>query len=111
MIRILLVDDDEDHAFQLNRFLAQRGCLTTRAEPNLNAIDLLRNAVPGWDLVILVLTDRLRPWLRILYNLQQAAAQDKLFQKPLFLCVSRLRWTFEFELQIEQMGARYACED
>ena len=110
MTTVLLIDDNADHAEHLGLPLAQRGLSVVRAADFGDAIGKLRNRALIYDLVILIMADRSRPWLTFLRNLQQAGRQEAFFEVPLFLCVSRLHLGPEFQLQIERTGARYAFE-
>jgi ActR/RegA family two-component response regulator len=111
MPRVLLIDEDGGHAEQLGRKLAERGLTVIRAAGSGAAIAQLRNRESVCDLVILCMTDRSRPWLEILRNLQHARLQSGFAELPLFLCVSRLPLGIDVQLQIERAGARYASEE
>jgi ActR/RegA family two-component response regulator len=111
MIRLLLVDDDDGHAERLGRELALRGLTVIRAADAEEAIKQLRNNASVCDLVILCIADRVRPWLTFLHALQEATWQAGFLETPLFLCVSRVELGLEFQLRVERMGARFACEE
>ena len=111
MAKVLLIDDDGDHAEQLGRGLAERRLTVTRAADGEAAIAQLRNRehavrprdpLHGWSF---------SPWLEVLRTLQHAGWQAGFREAPLFLCVSRLQLGIDFQLQIERMGARYAYEE
>lgn len=111
MAKVLLIDDDGDHAEQLARGLAERRLTVTRAADGEAAIAQLRNREQPCDLVILCMARRSVPWLEVLRTLQHAGWQAGFREAPLFLCVSRLQRGIDFQLQIERMGARYADEE
>jgi DNA-binding response OmpR family regulator len=111
MPRVLLVDNDRDHAEQLGRELAERRLTVIRTGDSGAAIAQLRSREHLCDLVILCMAGRSRPWLEVLRDLQQASHQAGLREVPLFLCASRQQFGVDFQLQIERMGARYACEE
>jgi len=110
MIRALLIDDDRNHAEGLERALNQRGLITSCTASILEAVRRLQCREASIDLVVVVIADRWHPWLEILHQLQQAAWQVGIGEFPLFLCVSRLNFGTQFQLQIERMGARLVIE-
>lgn len=110
MNRLLLIDDDGAHAERLGIILAQRGLAVIRAADAGDAVKTLRTGAHVCEIVILVIADPSRPWLTTLENLQEAARQRAYLDVPLFLCVSKRELGVEFQLRIERMGARYACE-
>jgi hypothetical protein len=111
MTRVLLIDENADHARQLGSELAQRQLTVVREADVVDAVRNLRKSAIVYDFVILIMADRSRPWLRALHGLQQAGQQKGFFELPLFLCVSRLHLACEFQVQIERMGARYVFEE
>jgi len=111
MLKILLIDEDGEHAEQFGHELARRRLDVIRAIDCGEALARLRNREHICDIVILSMTGRSRPWLEVLRDLQQAGHQAGLHEVPLFLCVSKLRLEIDFQLKIERMGARYACEE
>jgi len=111
MLSVLLIDDDDDHAGRLDKVLAERGFIVTRAADCGQAIATLRNRTTTCDLVILSMAGRSRPWLTVLRDLQEAGRQAGFLEAPQFLCVSRLHLGVDMQLQIERMGARYVCEE
>jgi hypothetical protein len=110
MLNILLIDNG-DHAEQFGRELAQRRLAVIRAADCGEAITRLRNREQICDIVILTMTGRSQAWLTALHDLQQAGLQSGFLEVPLFLCTSRQQFGADFQLQIERMGARYACEE
>ena len=110
MTRVLLIDENADHAQQLGLVLAQRGLTVVRAADIEESIRNLRKPGLIYDLVILIMADRSRPWLKVLHKFQQACLQAAFLETPLFLCVAKLQFGPEFQLQIEQRGARYVFE-
>lgn len=111
MNRLLLIDDDSDHAEQLGIILAQRRIAVTRVADIAEAIQKLRAGARAWEIVVLVFGDYSRPWFSVLHNLQEAAWHGALPEVPLFLCVSRRDLGIDFDLRIERMGARYVYEE
>jgi DNA-binding NtrC family response regulator len=111
MLKVLLIDEDGDHAEQFGRELAQRRLAVIRAAHCGEAVARLRNREHICDIVILSMTGRSRAWLAALNDLQQAGLQAGFLEVPLFLCTSRQQFGVDFQLQIERMGARYACEE
>jgi DNA-binding response OmpR family regulator len=107
---VLLIDEDGDHAEQLGQRLAERSLTVIHAADSRAAIAQLRNQEYLCDLVILSMAHRSRPWLTALRELQEAGRQAEFLEVPQFLCVSRLHLGVDLQLQIERMGARYACE-
>ena len=110
MFSVLLVDDDGDHAKELGRALTRRGVAVLRAANSRETIARLRNRAHVCDIVILCLADRKRPWLAVFHDLLQASREAGFSETPRFLCVSRIQFGSEFQLQIERMGARYVYE-
>jgi DNA-binding response OmpR family regulator len=111
MLNVLLIDEDGDHAQQLGRRLAERRLTVIRTADSGAAIAQLRNREHLCDLVILCMAGRSDPWLEVLRDLQHAGWQAGSREVALFLCVSRLHFGIDFQLQIERMGARYASEE
>ena|ERR1039458_3398442 len=111
MFSALLIDEDRDHADHLERELTRCGLTLVYAATIQNAMRKLNRRVVSVDFVLLVMSGRSGPWLEILHELQQAAWQAGISEGPLFLCISRLRFEADFQLKIEQMGARYAFEE
>lgn len=111
MTMALLIDQDDDHAEQLGMTLSMRGLTVVRAVDIEGAINKLRSNAQILEIVILVIDDPARPWLSILSDLRESAQQRAFLEKPVFLCVSRRELGINFQLRIERMGARYACEE
>jgi DNA-binding response OmpR family regulator len=111
MTSVLLIDDDAAHAERVGIMLAQRGLAVTRVADIGEAIKSLQARARAWEIVVLVIGDQYRPWFSVLNNLQEAAWHGALPEVPLFLCVSKRELGAEFQLRIERMGARYACEE
>jgi hypothetical protein len=111
MITALLIDEDGDHAEKFGRELARHALAVVRADNCREAVARLRNREHICDIVILSMTGRTRAWLAALHDLQQAGRQAGFHEVPLFLCTSRQQFGVDFQLQIERMGARYACEE
>ncbi len=110
MTRVLLIDDNADHAEQAGIILARRGLAVTRVTNIADAIDRLQAGARTWEIVMLVVDDLARPWTTLLNSLQEAAWQRAMPEVPLFLCVSKRDLGADFQLRIERMGAHYACE-
>jgi ActR/RegA family two-component response regulator len=108
--RVLLIDEDCQHAEQLSGQLQRRGVMVSLAKDVLEAEKQLRRTIHAYEVVILILADRSKPWLSILRRMLEASRQRELPIGPLFLCVSRIAREAEFQLQIEGMGARYVLE-
>jgi len=111
MNSVLLIDDDGAHAERLGTILAQRGLAVIRAADAAGAVKTLQTNPHICEIVILVVAEVSRPWLTILCDLQEAARQQAFLEGPLFLCLSKRELGAEFQLRIERMGARYACEE
>jgi len=110
MIKALLIDEDRAHAECLERVISRRGLVTSWTASVREAVGRLQRREASFDLVVLSIADRSHTWIEILNELQQAAWQAGISEFPLFLCVSRLRFGTEFQLQIERMGARLVHE-
>lgn len=110
MIKALLIDDDPTHAKYLERSINRRGVATIWTNSVREAIARLRGREASFDLVVLSIGERSHHWIEILHALQQAAWQTGVSEFPIFFCVSRLSLGVEFQLQIEQMGARLVHE-
>lgn len=111
MADILLIDSDGEHAFQVGNVLAQRGLTVTRVADIDKAINCLHARVRAWEIVVLVIDGHSRPWSAFLNSLQETAWQRAMPEVPLFLCVAKRDMGADFQLRIERMGARYACEE
>ena len=111
MPRVLLIDDDHDHASQLDHALRERGFIVTCVADGGEASAMLRNRTTTCDLVILTMAHRSGAWLTALRDLQEGCTQAGFLEVPQFLCVSRFHLGADLQLQIERMGARYACEE
>lgn len=111
MSRLLLVDDDSDHAERLGIILTQRGFAVTRVAEIGEAIKRLQAGAYTWEIAVLVIGDHSRPWFTVLHKLQEAAWHGAMPEVPLFLCVSKQDLGTDFQLRIERMGAHYACEE
>ena len=111
MRRVLLIDDDEDHAGLLGHALRERGFIVTRVANSEQAATTLRSRTTTCDLLILSIAHRSRAWLTALFDLQEGCTQAGFLEVPQFLCVSRLHLGVDMQLQIERMGARYVCEE
>lgn len=111
MNRLLLIDDGSDYAERLGIILAQRGFPVTRVADIGEAIKRLQAGACAWEIVVLVIGDHSRPWFTVLQNLQEAAWHGAMPEVPFFLCVSKRDLGTDFQLRIERMGARYACEE
>lgn len=111
MIRALLIDDDRDHALNIEEELNQRKVITNCVASISEAIGVLKRRAALFDLVILSIADRSQPWVETLHDLQQAAWQSGIGARPFFFCISRFHFDHEFQLQIERLGARLAFEE
>ena len=110
MTKVLIIDDDRNRAERLERELNQRRAATIYSATVREAVRKLKSRTASIDLVILSISDRSQPWLEILHTLQEASWQPGIGDFPLFLCISRLYFVADFQLQIERMGARYVTE-
>ena len=111
MNRLLLVDDDSDHAGRFGIILAQRGFAVTRVAEIGEAIKRLQAGAHAWEIVVLIIGDLSMSWLTALHNMQEAAWHGAMPEVPFFLCVSKRELGTDFQLRIERIGARYACEE
>jgi DNA-binding response OmpR family regulator len=110
MANLLLIDHDNAHAEQFGIILTQRGFAVTRVAEISEAIKRLQAGAHAWEIAVLVIGDHSRPWFTVLHHLQEAAWQGAMPEVPFFLCVSKQDLGVDFQLRIERMGARYACE-
>lgn len=110
MSNILLIDRDQTHAQLLEQELNRRGLIVFRIATIRDGAQMLKSRAVSIDLVVLAIADFSQPWLEILYGLQQAAWHAGICEFPLFLCASRVDFGTEFQLKVEQMGARLAIE-
>jgi len=111
MTRVLLIDNDDAHAGEVSAAFARRGLITIRVSNHVEAINKGLLSAHVCEIVVLVMTDLSHPWLTILSSLQDATQQGSFMELPLFLCVSKRELAADFQLRIERMGARYACEE
>jgi CheY-like chemotaxis protein len=110
MPRVLLVDIDKQHAERIRGSLVFRAReVDVFADPK-EAAARLQQARADYQVVILNVSNVLMPWINILANLQAACFQSGVFPSPLILCTSTIKQSFEFQLRIERMGARYVYE-
>jgi hypothetical protein len=110
MYDTLVIDADSAHAENLIRRLQSRKLRMELVPSSAEATQRLCYHTPGYDLVILNVSDVAQPWLRILDGLQETCRQAGGHSKPLFLCVSNRQHDPHFELEIERRGGRYAYE-
>lgn len=101
---ILLVDSDNNHAQHLTQLLQWRGLFIEQCHEVRNAVRRLRQQAGRYALVIVNISDSSRPWELMLHDLQEAAAQARHHQGPLFLGISRTRKSLHFQLMLERRG-------
>lgn len=104
MYRALIIDHDLLHAERLIQELPALGLRPELVQTPAEAI--VRLLASRYDLVIINISERSRPWLSILDELHEARHEAP----PLFLCVSNHQLDPHFELAIESKGARYVFE-
>ncbi len=111
MIKLLLIDADLVHARELSALLAHRGIVIQHVLKCTDGAAALRQSLPQHDLVVVDLSERSHPWLTFLRKLRQALRNPTAGCGPLFLCISGLQWSVDFQILIERSGARYAFEE
>jgi DNA-binding response OmpR family regulator len=110
MSKVLLVDTDQTHAERIRGSLVFRAREVDVLPDPEQATTRLRRTSTDYEVVILNVSNGFMPWISILAKLQAACFQSGIYPSPLFLCTSTTKQSFEFELRIERMGARYVYE-
>lgn len=110
MPRVLLVDTDQRHAECVRGVLGFHGIEVDTYQDPEQAVARLRRSGNDYDVVILNVSNTSSPWVSILARLHAALHESGASPAPLLLCTSTTKQSPEFELLIERMGARYACE-
>jgi hypothetical protein len=108
---ILLVDSDAIHARRFVQCLHGRGVLIEECQSPGDALNTLGRRADCYDLVVVNISDSSKPWERIIYELQEASAQSRRQEGPLFLCISCCRKPPQMQLMLERKGARVAYEE
>jgi ActR/RegA family two-component response regulator len=109
MYRVLLVDQDTNHAERLALCLRQRGLAVSIADSIPESARLLRQRIPVCDLVLVAVAEMSDRWLDTLLSLIEASRQLHFSLGPLFLLASRQNCNPHFRLRIERLGVRYVC--
>lgn len=110
MHRVLLVDQDSDHAERLAGHLRQHGLSVLIAESIPEAIYRLQQRIPSCELVLIATSGMPDPWLGALRSLVHASRQSCMCLGPLFLFISSVKCNPHVQLRIERLGARYVHE-
>ena len=108
--KILIIDNDDNHAQRLTQRLQGRSLILETCQAVRDALRKLGQQADLYELVIINITDSSRPWERIVQDLQEAAAMSKRQQGPSYLCVSRFRKPLLIQLMLERKGARVSYE-
>jgi ActR/RegA family two-component response regulator len=110
MYRVLLVDQDANHAERLASRLRQHGLAVSIAEGIPEARRCLQRRIPPFELVLVVASEMPDRWLGVLRALVQASRQSCMCLGPLFLFVTPTKCNPHMRLRIEHLGARYVHE-
>jgi CheY-like chemotaxis protein len=110
MRRVLLVDQDSDHAERLAARLRLHGLIVLIAPSVSEAIRRLQQRIPPCELVLVAASGTPDGWFGILRALIQASRQSCMCLGPLFLFASSVKCNPHVRLRIERLGARYVHE-
>jgi len=108
--RLLLIDQNPNHAERLALYLRRRGLVVTITASIEEGEKGLRRRIPLFDLVVLVVSGLPEQGLAVLRKLRMACSKSYFFRRPLFLFVSTQRCNPRLRLRIERLGARYVRE-
>jgi len=108
MYRVLLIDQDPDHAERLASRLRQHGLTDVIAASIPEAARRLQHRIPVCDLVLVAAAEISDQWLDTLRTLIDSSRQSLLSLGPLFLFTTRQECSPRLRLRIEHLGARYA---
>jgi ActR/RegA family two-component response regulator len=107
MRRVLLIDQQDQHASQLKAALRRCGFDVSIENQHWRAIQKLRQRVPECEFVVVVTTSALGDEVSLLRDLIEASQQLQQSGLPKFLLASCVRCTPSHRIQIAKMGARY----
>lgn len=110
MYRVLLIDEDPNHAERLALRLRERGLVVLVTSGIPEAARQLSQRIPVFEIVIMAVEGPSERWLGLLRSLIEAARQSCITAAPLFLLASRRKHLPHIRLRIEHLGARYAHE-
>lgn len=107
MYRVLLIDENANHAERLVARLRERG-LAVQVVGLQQAARFLKQRIPVFDIVIFAVESTPECWLASLRSFVEASRQLSLAFGPLFLFASRQMCSSFARLRIERLGVRYA---
>jgi len=107
MYRVLLIDEDSNHATRLAHRLRECGLVVTMARSAAEAAGQLEQPLPVYDVAVVVAAAASEQSVSILRLFVQASIQLSLGRGPLFLFASRQKCSPQLRLRIEHLGARY----
>lgn len=106
MNRVLLVDQDANHAEHLAMRLRQHGLAVVIVLSIAAAVQQLEQRIPAFEVVILAAEAPDRG-IRALATLIASSRQSLFTSGPSFLFASRQRCSPQVRLRIERLGARH----
>ena len=111
MANVMILDEDKVHGERLATEL-RGACHQVFLYGNVpSAVRELRAPAVSWDIVILNVSNRSRPWCSILHELHEASGAVASLSAPFFLCLSTRTMDLQFAVQIEHSGARFVYEE
>jgi len=110
MDRVLVLDNERLHAEEIAECLRSRNMEVTICDTLRHAERMLRHCNTSVVLIVINVSDSRRPWGRIIRKLQEVCFQHCSPNSPALLCVSRIQREPQFELYLEQAGARLVYE-
>jgi hypothetical protein len=110
MNTVLLIDNNQRHAESVCGRLRFHALEVHICPDPDRAITRLRRSSANYEVVIVDVSNASLPWFDTVARLQEACFQTGVYPSPRLLCTSNTKRTPDFELRIEQIGARYVYE-